>query len=81
MASKDPLDRIVIQGGQLSRTEAISRFAPHGLVALGNQRRELNPGLSALQICPPVRHKQCAGSCDEHCKDCSGGHQNSMHDQ
>ncbi len=67
MASKDPPDRIAIQGGQIGWIEAIDHFAAHGLVPLSDPRRELGPGLSALQIRPPVRHKQSAGYRDEHC--------------
>jgi hypothetical protein len=65
LASKDPPHRIAIQGGQIGWIEAIDRFAAHGLVLLSDPWRELGPGLSALQVRPPVRHKQCAGCCDE----------------
>jgi hypothetical protein len=81
MASKDPPDRIGIQGGQIGWIEAIDRFAAHGLVPLSDPWRELGPGLSALQIRPPVRHKQCAGCCNQHCNAQGGGHDHNMHNQ
>jgi hypothetical protein len=81
MASKDPRDRIAIQGGQIGWIEAMSRLATHSSVPLSKQRREPGPGLSALQIRPPVLHEQSAGCCNEHCSDYGGGHQHDMHDQ
>jgi hypothetical protein len=81
MASKHPPDRIAIQGGQIGWTEAIDRFAAYGLVPLSDPWCELGPGLSALQIRPPVRHKQCAGCCNEQCNAQGGGHDHNMHNQ
>lgn len=75
MASKDPPDRIAIQGGQIGWIEAIDRFAAHGLVPLSDPWREPSPGSPTLQIRAPILHKQYAGCCNEHCNDCRGGHQ------